>query len=369
MVRHQPQRAFTLVELLVVIAIIGILIALLLPAIQAAREAARRSECANKLKQIGLAILNYESAKQEFPPGIVSVYGGSLGNSSYRQGWTYEIFPFAEDTVLRDMYDPNLPSYAAAGAPPEVLQRLRQFRETEVPMYSCPTDLEMELGRPESGPGTGTAFMTGSYRGNAGRGDGTVTWYLGEGVPRPGGPVATSGLHYGWRGPLHLVYARDSPSARPVYLRSAAQVKDIIDGTSKTLLAAEQTDVYRDPAGGPPDILRRTLWAYTWGNYILSQPTPHALTLVGDYCRCVAPGTNHGAACSAKTGVRYGESNRACHSSWYSMHTGGMNGVLCDGSVNFISFDIDLLLFASMGSVDGGDDEHWTPPRTGGGRT
>src|SRR5262245_24492684 len=78
----RPRRAFTLVELLVVIAIIGILVALLLPAVQAAREAARRSQCVNNQKQQGVAFLNYESARKKFPPGRLGCDGLSSSNSS-----------------------------------------------------------------------------------------------------------------------------------------------------------------------------------------------------------------------------------------------------------------------------------------------
>src|SRR5262245_47062285 len=95
---------FTLVELLVVIAIIGVLVALLLPAIQAAREAARRMQCANNLKQIGLACLNYESAKGELP------YGNMLHPSDANylfSGWSMEILPFAENPALKAMYIPG----------------------------------------------------------------------------------------------------------------------------------------------------------------------------------------------------------------------------------------------------------------------
>src|SRR5262245_27415263 len=102
------RRAFTLVELLVVIAIIGILVALLLPAIQAAREAARRSQCANNLKQIALAALNHHDQKGTFPPGCVMSVGGASSTADYLTGWTREIMPYSEDQALRDVYDQTL---------------------------------------------------------------------------------------------------------------------------------------------------------------------------------------------------------------------------------------------------------------------
>src|SRR3989304_6136809 len=97
---HHPKFGFTLVELLVVIAIIGILIALLLPAVQAAREAARRLQCSNNLKQVGLALLNYESSNRVFPFGGLGTQGGGFGHS-----WWVRILPFIEQNAVYEKFD------------------------------------------------------------------------------------------------------------------------------------------------------------------------------------------------------------------------------------------------------------------------
>jgi prepilin-type N-terminal cleavage/methylation domain-containing protein len=335
------RRGFTLVELLVVIAIIGILIALLLPAIQAAREAARRAACMNNLKNIGIALHNHHDSKGTFPPGAIKDdAGGTAGN--YFSGWTREVMPYAEDEALKNLYVPTLPVTHATD--PNVIK----FRETFVPLYHCPSDFDHELVNPHSGPATTSLrilFRTGSYRGNAGRGDGTVTWYLYEAIPAP--DALPPARHKGWRGPLHAVSTK-APTGN-VYELRLEKIKDIVDGTSKTLLVGESTNVFSP---------RRTFWAYTWGNYLLAQPTPYAPTLNGDWCRCSPPGTN---GCPTATGVTYGVSNRACMSGWYSNHPGGMNSLMCDASGDFTSFEIDLQVFAAMGSIAGGEDDKGLP--------
>ena len=106
--RHSTNAAFTLVELLVVIAIIGVLVALLLPAVQAAREAARRNTCKNNLKQLGLASLNYEAAKKHLPPSVVHDFSVSPGSNI---GWGVHghLMPYMEQQSLRNMINLNLP--------------------------------------------------------------------------------------------------------------------------------------------------------------------------------------------------------------------------------------------------------------------
>jgi type II secretory pathway pseudopilin PulG len=334
------------VELLVVIAIIGVLVALLLPAVQAAREAARRAQCQNNLKQIGLACQNYHGARNTFPAGdVMDSYPFSGSNPVYG-GWTHDILPFAENTQLQTMYNPSStkPLTPVTVTTGPKLEQVTQFRETQLPMYTCPSDHAFELGMPHSGPGTAIRFAPGSYRGSAGRGDGSVTWYLMEALPA----VSAGGtnLHDGWRGPMHAVLRDNYPasSTQPPIRLTRESIKSITDGTSHTLLAAESTNNF---------LPRRTFWAYSYGNSILSQTTPHAPTLYGDWCRCSPPGT---AGCGAgdqppATGPTYGASNRACMSGWFALHPAGMNGVMCDGSVTFVNFDVDLKMFATMGSI------------------
>jgi prepilin-type N-terminal cleavage/methylation domain-containing protein len=127
------RRAFTLVELLVVIAIIGVLVALLLPAVQAAREAARRSQCQNNLKQMGLALQNYNSAMGEFPTGGTEPWhdeGDATSRFSKGYGWMVQILPYVENENLRTISK----GYGAGDR-----QRDLEVRRTPVSMYFCPS--------------------------------------------------------------------------------------------------------------------------------------------------------------------------------------------------------------------------------------
>jgi prepilin-type N-terminal cleavage/methylation domain-containing protein/prepilin-type processing-associated H-X9-DG protein len=352
----RPSRiGFTLVELLVVIAIIGVLVALLLPAIQAAREAARRMQCANNLKQIGLAMMNHHDARGAFPAG--NLMKGAIGSTtaSYT-GWTTEIMPYSEDQNLRNLYDPKADV---------MLPQYKEFRETQIPLYTCPSDFDSALVNPASGPGkdkvdSGTGggrgggggdlvrFRTSSYRGNSGRtGDLRATWYLGEDIGTTQNPIE-------YRGPLHAYVdpsANFNPGTSVTNQTLAAlkpePIKNITDGTSNTILVGESTNLWEG---------RRTLWAYaSWGNYILSQGN-HITSIIflGNY------GTQDGIATGLPVGcndlsTKPAGSARECMSAWFSGHPSGMNIAMCDGSVHFISWDIDLNSFAAMCSIAAGE--------------
>jgi prepilin-type N-terminal cleavage/methylation domain-containing protein/prepilin-type processing-associated H-X9-DG protein len=150
---HRTRRSFgfTLVELLVVIAIIGILVALLLPAIQAAREAARRTQCTNKMKQLGLAILNYESAQKKLPPGYTPAFSGSQASGPCGSSGTYNnkpvgltrhfvltfVLPYMEQQALFDRIDLNRDWFDTATNSKGTINR--DVTKVDIPDLLCPS--------------------------------------------------------------------------------------------------------------------------------------------------------------------------------------------------------------------------------------
>jgi prepilin-type N-terminal cleavage/methylation domain-containing protein len=134
--RHR--RAFTLVELLVVIAIIGVMVALLLPAVQAAREAARRMQCGNNFKQIGLAIHNYESTFRNLPIGWNGLTS-SAQNTTFRWSYLAAILPFIEAANVYDQLDLSLTLYPPGGGQPPRPQHVPTISQP-IPTFLCPSD-------------------------------------------------------------------------------------------------------------------------------------------------------------------------------------------------------------------------------------
>jgi prepilin-type N-terminal cleavage/methylation domain-containing protein len=334
------RRGFTLVELLVVIAIIGILVALLLPAIQAAREAARRSQCQNSMKQLGLAILNYESAKKEFPAGGITE-GPCCGTPS-GAGWSILILPYVEEQALYDKYDFDDPNDSRVDFDKDGLNN-SVVREANPKVFDCPTDEETDLNdRPASGPGAIVFYNRGSYRGNAGlcTVQSGAFWdsssqqnktYIRERGPLPGvGQMYTNP----WA-------ANRVPT--PLWsLTSAVKLKDITDGTSSTVLLGEKSHFVTSESGLEAEArARRTFWAYTYTSYQRSLTFLQSRSIISSYDRCILVPGDFG--------------SDPCKRSWGSLHPGGFYATLCDGSVQFISESIDIFMFGGMSTIGGGE--------------
>jgi prepilin-type N-terminal cleavage/methylation domain-containing protein/prepilin-type processing-associated H-X9-DG protein len=314
------KRGFTLIEVLVVIAIIGLLVALLLPAVQAAREAGRKSQCQNNLKQLGLAIMYYHDVYASLPPGNVTktagiCYGdGQSGGTGWPSddgaNWALSILQFIEQDGLYNAYD--FGDFNEAG-------QNRSVRETIVPVYVCPSDVDTDqLGVPASGPACAGAlnltYRPGSYRAVTGASDGISfldSAQLGTFVRTNRGPIHTIGV---------LNYTTEN-------------YKDITDGLSNTLLVGERTTT--------TDLSFRTFWAYAYAHYSLSSVTPQSRILLSDYDACVAAGGTGG--------------SMPCRRGWGSLHLGGINFLKCDGSVHFFPVSVDMQLLSSLATIAAGE--------------
>ena len=194
------KRGFTLIELLVVIAIIAILIALLLPAVQQAREAARRSQCKNNLKQIGLALHNYHETHRVFPPGFIN-----------ENSWLCNTFilPFLDQAPLYNKLSPNGPMDLTNTT---VLADVR----TVLPAYLCPSSADPNPSQNADNKVSGVAIGLSNYLGFNGNGD-----YRCNSTAKPNGIF---------------------------YMNSATRIRDITDGVSNTFAFTERTTV-NDSAG------------------------------------------------------------------------------------------------------------------------
>ena len=300
---------FTLVELLVVIAIIGILIALLLPAVQAAREAARRSQCSNNLKQIGVAMHNYHDSQKSLPLG---------GATGWGHTWHAYILPHIEQSAVYDRIPWTDSGHAGNSRPTDPFTIMAR---TIIPTFKCPSD-----PLPPAYPVTMNSV---SRRG--------VGSYLGN-----GGGNATSDNRGG---------SNDLRLANGVLLahaiRTTTRKRDpipfaaILDGNSNTLLVGESP--YSVVA---PCTVCDRLYLFSnnsdggqgsdWSEYLGS-------TFYG-INRSLLP---------AGTPTSPGNNEREL--SFGSYHPGGCNVVLCDGSTRFVSETIDITVWRAVGSRQGGE--------------
>lgn len=313
------QRAFTLVELLVVIAIIGILVALLLPAVQSAREAARRSQCLNNTKQIALAMLMYESANKHVPFGQNQDLAIISNANKTKQNWFQELLPYVEEGSLREVFDQHLAAGGESWWTPE--------RWQAIPLFMCPSD-------PAS-----PKQVTGGWS------------------QSPGGDLQNS---QGWHG--NYVACAGSTVFNPrtmdpfgrdldgiFYANSDTRLAEITDGTSHTLLLGELVLVHdqavgTQASGGDSGVQRHDLRGRYWnthqGNSLFSTRYPPN-TSVGDRLTwCIDESQ---APCQS-----LGTDNLVI--SLRSYHPGGVHAARADGSADFVSDFVDLLVYNALGS-------------------
>lgn len=325
----RSRTAFTLVELLVVIAIIGILVALLLPAVQQAREAARRIQCANNLKQIGLAALNFESANRQFPAGSTSV--GTNISGPYYSTWTVDLLPYIEEQAVHDLWDPLRPFSDRRSV------ENTQLRETFVTGYTCPSDINTNvLNRPESGPGSAANWAPSSYRAMSGHSLGQNGDHYWDN-PKASLNQHANAMDEGWQGVMHVTidHTAGTGANEPRNYRQLKPVKirQIKDGTSKTFLVGEYHTLTMQR--------RRSFWAYAYTSYNQSSAFFESRTLIGDFEKCQAIG---------------GGGAHTCKRGWGSLHGGSLiQFVYSDGSVHPVTPSVDAELFVYTATIKNGE--------------
>ena len=323
---------FTLVELLVVIAIIGILIALLLPAVQAARAAARRMQCTNNMKQLALGMHNYHSAHGVFPWGQydymatlagdpVNGHADTRGKFSMEQTcWMQQILPYIGEDTLYDLISPNFQIvYNFGNDGPDRGATHWLGRETLVSTLMCPSDEAHPAYDPNGGGFKGNYVMCAA-------GDTTmgVRSYLCR----------------------RAKFCPDDLNG-VFYMQSKTKVGDITDGTSHTLMGSELIVI---PGGQPA---QETPRGDSRGAYYNSfrggvlftaywPPNTSAEDRLDDKYHCDDSGFEHIAPC-IYTGPYWVVSAR-------SYHSGGVNASMADGAVRFFSENIDRSLFQSLGT-------------------
>ncbi len=299
-------RGFTLIELLVVIAIIAVLVSLLLPAVQQARESARRTQCKNNLKQIGLALHNYHDTHGSFPPACLAM---SYAGAAYTQGnpepsrtavtggwgWTVFVLPYIDQANLYNALAPNGNNFPSV---PTALTR------TILPIFICPSD--------PSGP-----IVTSTPLG----GDGLSSGHAKSSYPAIFGSTTVNYVNTATRAQRGMFW-----------YNSAVRIRDVTDGTSTTVMVTE-----RLWDGKTSEVRRGAVWAgkCPGSNTFLDAGNKYSnLVRAQNHPDWLIKGLNTNAA--------------------QSMHVGGVNFVLGDGSVRFMSENTDGATYQAIGQMADG---------------
>ncbi len=325
------KRGFTLIELLVVIAIIAILIALLLPAVQQAREAARRTQCKNNLKQLGLAVHNYHDTFNSFPFGYYLV----PPFTNYRNAFTM-LLPYIEQGTIYSQIDHNVPmmngptGYNATAQATNVA-----LAATVIPAFLCPSSIGPTTDDylyPANGFGPTVPPVNCTWKG--GRSDYSGT----TGVRGTFANLAYNNNAGGDRGGAIVAAGGGVPGISG----SRTNMRDITDGTSNSFLFGERTGgvkiYYKSQAAvGLPAILGQTNGG-SWSDSLLFENW-----LQGS----LYDGTANGGPCGMCTNMR--------GNGFHSFHTGGCQFVMCDGSVKFVSENVSQAIFAGAITIQKGE--------------
>ena len=300
-VRRHAAGGFTLVELLVVVAIMGMLMALLIPAVNAARGAARKNACSNNIRQVGIGILNFESALGRFPEGQQWVSRRPPNNVSY--SWAAALLPYIEEQATFDALDFKKSFLHPANLP---------AASRVVSIYICPSTSRIEKHRDRNHQIT-------DLNGIPGSGLGCID-YLGISGPSKSEKNPMTGADYGPQRGI-LLGTKGTPNEDTALSPAPLRAKDITDGLSHTICMAECTGRGLDSDGDFN------------GTWVSGRNIGH-----------VAKGPN-----SEKPPKVWNKEHI------FSDHAGGANSLACDGSVHFLATGTDKLVILSIVSRDGGE--------------
>jgi len=286
------RRAFTLIEVLVVIAIIGLLVALLLPAVQSSREASRRLQCTNNLKQVGLALLNYETSHKHFPPGYMSQFDSSGNDTGPGWGWASMILPQMEEAAIHNVIHFDL----------AIEHPNNGVRVAVIPSYLCPTENLRQVWQAKRLDGTPICEVAES------------NYVAMFGTTEPG--VDGDGMFF-----------RNSKIA----------MRDITDGSSKTIAVGERTHQL-GRATWVGSVTNAVLFAEDDNTQAQAVPEVGAGMCLGHAGEGIGPGG---------TG---GDVNQ-----FYSLHGEGANFLFADGHVSFLLSSMDYPIYLALATRAGGE--------------